>query len=47
MGVSIWFGRVQGVMWIPFANGLAAALLGVVGMRVWMRLYRIDARSLS
>lgn len=47
IGVNLWFGRVQGMVWVPLASGLAAAALGVVGMRIWMRLYRIDVRSLS
>lgn len=47
IGGNLWFGRVQGVVWVPLASGLVAAALGVVGMRIWMRLYRIDVRSLS
>lgn len=47
IGVNLWFGRVQGMVWVPLASGLAAAALGVVGMRIWMRLYRIDVRSLT
>lgn len=47
MGLSIWFGRVQDVIWVPLACGAAAAVLAVIGMRVWMRLYRSDVRSVS
>lgn len=43
---SIWAGRMQGLIWVPFLNGAVAAGLGVIGMRVWMRLYRIDVRSM-
>lgn len=46
MGASIWFGRIQDIVWVPVMNGLIAALLAVVGSRIWMRLYRKDVRSL-
>lgn len=46
MGVSIWFGRLEEIYWVPVVNGILAAGFGFVGMRVWMRLYRIDVRSL-
>jgi len=37
---------MQGLIWVPLLNGAVAAGLGVIGMRVWMRLYRIDVRSM-
>ncbi|WP_292083309.1 MULTISPECIES: hypothetical protein [unclassified Brevundimonas] len=46
MLLSIWAGRMQGLAWVPLLNGAVAACLGVIGMRVWMRLYRIDVRSM-
>lgn len=47
MGLSIWLGRVQGMVWVPLLNGVIAAVLGTVGMRVWMHLYRKDAKDLK
>lgn len=47
MGISIWFGRVQGVVWVPFVAGAIGAVMGLVGMRVWMRLYRKDVKDLK
>lgn len=47
MGISIWFGRVQGVAWVPFVTGAIGAVMGLVGMRVWMRLYRKDVKDLK
>lgn len=45
MGLSIWFGRIQAIYWVPVVNGLAGAALGYIGSRVWMRLYRQDVRN--
>lgn len=47
MGISIWFGRVQGIVWVPVLNGVIAAVLGVIGMRVWMAFYRKDVADLT
>lgn len=47
MGASIWFGRVQGLVWVPIMSGIIAAVMGVVGMRVWMAFYRQDVADLS
>lgn len=46
MAVSIHFGRLNETYWVPVVCGLVAAVLGCAGMRVWMKLYRIDVRSL-
>lgn len=47
MVVSIVFGRLQNIIWVPFACGALAALLGLVGSRVWMRMYRQDVKDLK
>lgn len=47
MGVSVVFGRMQDVIWVPIACGAVAAILGLVGMRVWMHLYRQDVKDLK
>ncbi|WP_297803555.1 hypothetical protein [uncultured Brevundimonas sp.] len=47
MVVSVVFGRVQGIVWVPLACGAVAAVLGLVGMRVWMALYRKDVKDLK
>jgi hypothetical protein len=47
MGLSIWLGRVEGIVWVPLVCGALAAALGVVGMRVWMHLYRKDVKDLT
>ena len=47
MGISVWFGRGQGIVWVPLVCGAAAAVLGLVGMRVWMALYRKDVKDLK
>ncbi len=47
MGLSIWLGRVQGLVWVPLVNGAVAAVLGWSGMRLWMHLYRKDVKDLT
>ncbi len=47
MILSVVFGRVQNIVWVPFACGAVAAVLGLVGMRVWMALYRKDVKDLK
>lgn len=47
MAISIWFGRLQDVVWVPLVCGAIAAVLGLVGMRVWMALYRRDVKDLK
>lgn len=47
MGLSIWFGRMQAMIWVPFVCATLAAVLGLIGMRVWMRLYRQDVKDLT
>lgn len=47
MGASIWFGRIQGLVWVPLATGAVSAVLGLMGMRVWMQLYRKDVADLT
>jgi len=47
MGISIWFGRVQDMVWVPLLCGALGGLLGLAGMRVWMALYRKDVKDLK
>jgi len=47
MAISVWYGRVQDIIWVPIVCGIVAAVLGLVGMRVWMALYRKDVRDLK
>ena len=47
MGLNLWLGRGLGIEWVPYATGAVAAVLGIIGMRVWMHLYRKDARDLK
>lgn len=47
MGASLWFGRMQGMVWVPLVNGAIAAALGWAGMRLWMHLYRKDVKDLK
>lgn len=47
MGVSIWFGRLQDIIWVPFVTGALGAVLGLIGTRIWMRLYRKDVQDLK
>lgn len=47
MAISVWFGRVQDNVWVPLVCGAIAAALGMVGMRVWMHLYRKDVKDLT
>ena len=47
MGLSLWLGRVEGIVWVSLVCGALAAVLGVVGMRVWMHLYRKDVKDLT
>lgn len=47
MAISISFGRLQGIVWVPLLCGALAAVLGLVGMRVWMALYRKDVKDLK
>lgn len=46
-GLSIQFGQLKGIVWVPLVAAAIAAVLGLIGMRVWMRLYRKDMASLS
>lgn len=47
LGLSLWFGRVQDMVWVPLACGVVAGVLGLIGMRVWMHLYRRDVKDLA
>lgn len=47
MGISIWFGRVQDMVWVPLLCGALGGVLGLAGMRVWMALYRKDVKDLK
>jgi len=47
LAISLWFGRIEAVVWVPFVCGAVAAVLGLIGMRVWMRLYRSDVQDLT